>query len=330
METIRNYLETMFMQLPNTPEVQRAKRELLTMMEDKYTELLKEGKPENEAVGIVISEFGNLDELAGDLGIGNVIHESAPVEGQLLSMEAIRDYLSMVTKRSYYIALGVLLCITCAVPIILFDSASNDSAVVFGVVLLFVMICGAVGLFIYSGFLASEWNFLTTTNCWIDFAGTQYVEEKRQSFKTTYALLITFGVILCIFSVVPAIVLDTLLGQIPFFEALSGALVLLLVGLGVFSLVFGGCKAGGYETLLRLNHTGTIGATYTTSQREAERVRYKNKMIDAIFSLYWPTVVCVYLIWSFTTFAWVISWIIWPVAALLNKLLRVMFADEEE
>ena len=64
METIRNYLETMFMQLPNTREVKQAKRELSQMMEDKYNELISEGSSENEAVGTVISEFGNLDELS--------------------------------------------------------------------------------------------------------------------------------------------------------------------------------------------------------------------------------------------------------------------------
>ena len=69
MEAIRNYLESMFMNLPMTAEVLKAKDELLQMMEDKYTELKEEGKSENEAVGIVISEFGNLEELAEDLGI---------------------------------------------------------------------------------------------------------------------------------------------------------------------------------------------------------------------------------------------------------------------
>ena len=69
METIRNYLETMFMQLPDTPEVRRAKKELGQMMEDKYNELTADGMSTNEAVGIVISEFGNLDELAESLGI---------------------------------------------------------------------------------------------------------------------------------------------------------------------------------------------------------------------------------------------------------------------
>ena len=69
METIRNYLSTMFAGLPDTPEVRKAYEELAAMMEDKYTELIAEGCGENEAVGIVISEFGNLEELAQTLGI---------------------------------------------------------------------------------------------------------------------------------------------------------------------------------------------------------------------------------------------------------------------
>lgn len=46
------------------------------MMEDKYNELISEGKSDNEAIGIVISEFGNLDELADSLGIKSFVDPS--------------------------------------------------------------------------------------------------------------------------------------------------------------------------------------------------------------------------------------------------------------
>lgn len=74
METIRNYLKAMFAGLPDTPEVRRAYEELAAMMEDKYTELMEEGLTENEAVGTVISEFGNLEELAQTLGIEDYLN----------------------------------------------------------------------------------------------------------------------------------------------------------------------------------------------------------------------------------------------------------------
>ena len=76
METIRNYLNAMFAGLPDTPEVRRAYIELAAMMEDKYTELIEEGRSENEAIGTVIAEFGNLEELAQDLGIEDCLNRN--------------------------------------------------------------------------------------------------------------------------------------------------------------------------------------------------------------------------------------------------------------
>ena len=78
METIHNYLESMFARLPNTQEVIRAKCELGQMMEDKYSELIEAGKSDNEAVAQVIAEFGNLEELSDALGISHILHGVNP------------------------------------------------------------------------------------------------------------------------------------------------------------------------------------------------------------------------------------------------------------
>ena len=80
METIRTYLENMFARLPQTPQIIRLENDMLRTMEDKYEELKSEGKSENEAVGIVISEFGNIDELLAELDL------QAP-EGSISSQE---------------------------------------------------------------------------------------------------------------------------------------------------------------------------------------------------------------------------------------------------
>ena len=73
MDTIKTYLENMFAGLPGTPDVMKAKNELFQMMEDKYNELIEEGISDNEAVGRVISEFGNLEEISEELGINNIL-----------------------------------------------------------------------------------------------------------------------------------------------------------------------------------------------------------------------------------------------------------------
>lgn len=102
METIKNYLENMFSHLPNTPEVQKAKYELYQMMEDKYNELISEGKSDNEAIGIVISEFGNLDELADSLGIKSFVDPSqAMPAAKTLSRETAAAFLRDSAKQAY-------------------------------------------------------------------------------------------------------------------------------------------------------------------------------------------------------------------------------------
>ena len=94
MDTIRNYLNAMFAGLPDTPEVRRAYEELAAMMEDKYTELMEEGLTENEAVGTVISEFGNLEELAQTLGIEDYLNgrgANAELSGRSANADRSKD-----------------------------------------------------------------------------------------------------------------------------------------------------------------------------------------------------------------------------------------------
>lgn len=101
METIKNYLENMFSHLPNTPEVQKAKYELYQMMEDKYNELISEGKSDNEAIGIVISEFGNLDELADSLGIKSFVNPSQAMPAAKHSPARLLPHSSGIRKSRH-------------------------------------------------------------------------------------------------------------------------------------------------------------------------------------------------------------------------------------
>ena len=69
MDTIDTFLDAMFAPYPSTPRLLEAKGELRAMMEDAYADAVGRGKTHNEAVGQVITDFGNLEELAPVLGI---------------------------------------------------------------------------------------------------------------------------------------------------------------------------------------------------------------------------------------------------------------------
>lgn len=53
----------------------------------------------------------------------------------------------------------------------------------------------------------------------------------------------------------------------------------------------------------------------------------KSKKIRKIMSIYWPTVTCIYLILSFLTMHWELSWIIWPLAGVISRIITI---SEEE
>ncbi len=69
MEAILNYIETMFAGVPVTDDTKRLREEITANMTDKYDELIQAGKSDNEAVGTVISEFGNIDEVLVEMGV---------------------------------------------------------------------------------------------------------------------------------------------------------------------------------------------------------------------------------------------------------------------
>lgn len=320
METIKGYLEAMFASMPNTPEVKKAKDELLQMMEDKYNEMIEDGVNENTAVGTVISEFGNLDELAEDLGLTKEVEEvherQQDVKSRFVNMDEVKGYLATESKCARLIALGVFLCITSVIYPMLWDFFGNSNEE-FGAVGMFLSIGIAVALFVYSGITAGEWNFLKKERCQIDIATADYVKEQRRAFKTTRALCLTIGVMFCVISFVPCIIADTYIMSVMLF---------LFVGVGVFLIVFSSIIYGSFEKILKINDRSTISGNYG---KDGD-VEFVSKTAEVFMELYWPTVTCIYLGISFLTYRWDITWVIWPVAAIAQKILYITLAKEEE
>lgn len=288
METIKNYLENMFSHLPNTPEVQKAKYELYQMMEDKYNELISEGKSDNEAIGIVISEFGNLDELADSLGIKSFVDPSqAMPAAKTLSRETAAAFLRDSAKQAYLTAFGVLLCIIASLGPIFSECiprslASPDASDAIGITFLFLCVAVAVGFFIFSGSISSKWSYLKQEPYCIDFETANWVIERKESYRSTHAMLLTVGIMLCILCAVPAIIISSLNTKSTFADSLSGGLVLVFIAIGVFMIVFTNMKKSSFDKLLSLNGAQTMGGNFANSHDG--KVHYENPVVAAIMS----------------------------------------------
>ncbi len=327
METIRNYLETMFLNLPNTPEVYKAKNELWQMMEDKYTELKEEGKSENEAVGTVISEFGNLDELAGNLGIAQFMQNAPQTPSEKsLSLADVKRYIADHAKHAYLTALGVLCCIASLCGPIFFSAAADVQPVradlfdASGAAVMFLFIAVGVGLLVYSGVMIGRWKYLKEEHYVTDFSTTEYIHHEWENYKTLHALLLTVGICLCILSIIPPIFVDAASRYSIFWENASGGFMFMIVAIGVFLIVLTSMRLGGYNALLQLNKQDTVGGNYVPYQQG--KPQYISPAAETVMSVYWTTITCLYLIWSFLSFDWWITWIIWPIAAIIYAILQ--------
>ncbi|HCE11448.1 MAG TPA: beta-carotene 15,15'-monooxygenase, partial [Enterococcus sp.] len=92
MKTIHDYLDSLFLNVPITPETRKAKEDLSAIMEDHYHELISQGKSEHEAIGAVISEFGSVDELLQALDISSEASQEDEDWTDALSEEESFDY----------------------------------------------------------------------------------------------------------------------------------------------------------------------------------------------------------------------------------------------
>lgn len=73
-EKIRIEVNNLFQNAPNTKRANDLKDEIISNAEDKYEDLVKQGKNEEEALKTVIEEIGDIDELIGEINKNNPIH----------------------------------------------------------------------------------------------------------------------------------------------------------------------------------------------------------------------------------------------------------------
>ena len=257
MDTIKKYLESMFEHLPKTLEVMRAKDELYSMMEDKYNELISEGKKENEAIGIVISEFGNLDELAEGLGLNKVLDNIVSSDRRYVSRQEADDYVDAAVSRRFMLSLGILLCILSPAGPILLDSVASATGLEFftGIGVAFMFLCAAIGVgfIVFSSYMTKSWSFLRKQPCYIDDETIDYLKTEKEESQTASGMILAVGIMLCIVSVIPVIALNTAIDIPIISDGVGPSMLFTLVAVGVFLIVFSSGRNMAYKKLLLLN-----------------------------------------------------------------------------
>lgn len=316
MNTIRNYLDNMFLGLPNTEEVARAKKELLAMMEDKYNELKESGKTENEAIGIVISEFGNLDELGDTLGIREAITNKTEIP--IVSYEEAMNYLEDSKAIAPKTALGVFFCIMS--PSVLFlllglkelnvVDIKEELLIAVGLIVLIGLVATGVSYFIKFSSKLEKYDYLQQELFELDHRTEQMVQGIKSQDEENYNSAVSISVVSYIISALPVIITPLVFNEIEGLSILSLIITLIIVALSTYNII--------------VKTTINSACSVLLQQGDYSRKNKSNKTYQTIATVYWCVVVAIYLGYSFITMNWAMSWIIWPVAGVLFGAIKAI------
>lgn len=324
MNVIIAYLETMFSAYPQSARLLEAKAELQGMMEDAYTSLIAEGRSENEAVGQVIRDFGNLDEVAPVLGIVSDLAPAPAAEPRstervdalaAVTQEEARGYADALQRVRFRFSTAIVLFVLSPIGLISLPVAAQSgllpitqSAGAFiGLLILFVPVAIGVLLLLAVSRETAPYKRISEGQFSADAAVVRWAASVAEQHERQRARGLQVAVALWILAPIPLIAF-ALLGenspQEDFLSIVGVALVLILV-------------AAGLGVLLPRNWAHTLAEELARGKGSSAVGDADRSIVGVIAAFYWPLLTAIFLAWSFIGNAWGTSWIVWPVGAVL-------------
>lgn len=333
METIYNYLDVMFASVEKTEQIEKIKADLTANMEDKYRELKSAGKSENEAIGTVIAEFGNVEELLKELNAvkqpnsANETKSTAWTEeteyGDITGICSSGVRLKKVTEQevdNYIIekqimlkktAIGVFIIMMGVTAMILLAHLLpgiiiNPSLVKMGraipIVVLLICVAAAVSIFINSGVRFSRYEYMEK-GVWVDKPLKNRLTKEMEAYLPTGTLALSSGVMLCILGVAVLLIMSAAIPENN--DGRTYGLSILFIMVAIATVLF--IAVAGKKDI----YTMLLGIEDYAPERKKE-----NKIIGAVAFVVWPLTVAAFLVWGFAFNGWHIAWILFPVVGI--------------
>lgn len=240
---------------------------------------------------------------------------------RMVSMETAREYLDVIKRSAPAIGLGVMMCIISPVPLMILAVAndmgiggiSENMAAGIGLCALILLVAMAVAIFITNGMKLSRYEFIYKEEIETEYGVTGMVRDYRNRLHDEYVRDVVAGTVLCICSVIPMFIIIAINEEDDFMIVCSVGMLLAMVAAGVFFFIKGGMQMSAVKQLLE-------EGDYTRSSKLTDK---KTSMPDKI---YWLVATALYIGYSFVTYRWDRSWMIWPVAGVLFPVYHAVVA----
>lgn len=243
-----------------------------------------------------------------------------------ITIEEANTYLEQRKRASWRIALATFLCILSPITLIVLGMLSELSnpimtetaAGVVGLIVLFAFILCAVPIYIYCGFQNEPYAFLDKNVPFeLEYGVKGMVSERKKNFKSTYVTYNIIATCICIFSVIPLIMSGFTENELLIVIML--ALLMIMAGIGASIFIVVGVQNASMQKLLQ-------EGDFTKKEKK------RNGVKEAVGFAYWGVLTAVYLIWSFLTNYWHITWLVYAVGGVLFPVVMMLcnlIADKE-
>ena len=228
-----------------------------------------------------------------------------------VSMEEANRFLEENEKSALLLAVGIFLCIICLIPLIILDNLTSFGDAV-GTPIMFALVAIAVTLFIISGQKMKKFEYLEKEGIDTEYGVSGMVSEKKTKFEPKHNLSIVIGVVLFILSIVPTIIIESILGENKITEAVEPSLLFLFVAVGVAIITRSSTIMNGYHKLLEEESF--------TREKKAKKSSPSPALV-----IFWCIAASLYIVLSFITKRWDLTWLIWVIAGILTPVVIILF-----
>lgn len=301
MKVIRDYIEVLFLQVPVTQQTNQVKEDLIGNSEDYFQALIEEGKSDKEAIGIVISEFGTIDEILMALGVEQ--KEAPNFESRLeeCTLNQAQEFWDDSRKFAFNLSFGFLIGFV-SLAIIPFWHVGNGGLLTILSVLLTFLLGIIALLFILISYkeqrqLVKEVKKMAITDSVRQVALEKMNDYQRSHLASICLSFVSYGMAFPVLFVLLEFFNRTYLGVVFFFA---------FCGFGTFLLLYASIVQREYKRLAK-------------NKQKRQKMKWVNLKYDE--EIFWVIVTIIYFLASFLFRAWLYSWLIFLIGYVVAEWL---------
>ncbi|CCV63741.1 conserved hypothetical protein [Alteracholeplasma palmae J233] len=312
-QTLKSFIDNLFIGI-DSDEVLKIKEGLYQSTEEKYEDLLSEGLTENEAIGKVIAEFGDLKEILTELNIDNKVLNDKETK-VIIKTEFERKYKS-IKIAALLIGIATFLILT-VVGVVATISELKEFSLkdLTQILVLIIGIIPSIGMYIYAGIKLESEKKQKNVLYVLAENTKEIVKKEVLDHKKKFVMAIISGVSLCLIGVVLFILGSGELENIFAERSIFYLLGFMLIGLAVFLFIYFGTVK---EFLDDIENPSKIKGDKKDSMAE--------KVSGAIFIF----ATIIYLMSGFIYKAWGTMWIVYPISGLIVGIIHIFLGEEKE